>query len=96
MSVRKFLDLSTAHLDVLSKAWLHQEAKESSTYEGCYGWFTSAYPASEEPDGVSDDPYRPAVLTAILRYAVKHKCDYVLFDADAEMLKDLPIFEEES
>ena len=93
-TIRCFLDLSTAHLDEASKEWLTNEAKDSSTYEGCYGWFTAVYPADEELDGIAVNPDRPGVLTAILKYAVKLGCDYVLFDADGDFVEDLPIFED--
>jgi len=98
-NIRKFLDLSTAHLDDASKEWLTNAAQSQSAYEGPYGWFTCAYPDPDNPGHTSVQPglrdmQAPAPLAAIMEYACQLGCDYVLFDGDAVAVEDLPVFEE--
>lgn len=92
--VRKFLDLSTAHLSREDTEALDSFAEEGSTKGPLtsatpYGWFMYA---SEEPE---IDPDLTPNLLKIVEYARKHDCVYVLFDADAEVDEALPVFETE-
>jgi hypothetical protein len=96
-NVRKFLDLSTAHLAQEDKRILERASVpgECNTFgppsaKHTYGWWMFA---PEELDG-----YREAELSNNLRrictYARTCGCDYILFDSDAEINKNLPVFED--
>lgn len=99
--VRKFLDLSTAHLtpaqreysdrseSVLRAAW--GSAVVDATKDGYWMW-VHEHPkkhAACTEEGLPDN------LMAIQLHARAHGCDYVLFDRDAEMDPDLHIFAED-
>ncbi|MHB0667100.1 DUF5983 family protein [Roseomonas mucosa] len=87
--VRRFLDLSTAHLSPRDRACLEASALSGEQGEvSCgampYGWFVYAY--DERPD-ISD------TLWALMVEARRQDCDYLLFDADAQALPDFPCFD---
>lgn len=97
-NIRRFLDLSTAHLDDAAKAWLEMEADDASAYEGRHGFFVHC---KEDPDNPGQlwpdtDAPRPESLDRIFLYAIGQGCDYVLFDCDAQVDEALPTFEEAS
>lgn len=48
-----------------------------------HGWFLYASEAPIAPV--------PADLAAMMRYARKHRCEYVLLDCDALPIADLPV-----
>lgn len=99
-----FLDLSTAHLSADARAWLMAGStlNHASLYHGTgtgaamstlgatlNGWFMRA------PE---DTPERsiygmPADLQALCDYARAHGCNYILFDADADIIPGLPILD---
>ena len=92
--IRKFLDLSTAHLGERDKELLDLYAAPDSTVgpltiKGVYGWFMYA---TDDPAGYSEADL-PTHLRAISAYARKHGCDYVLFDSDAAVNEELRVFE---
>ncbi len=92
--IRRFLDLSTAHLQQADRLFLEFSANPGSlgglaAMAGTYGWFVYAHD-ERCCEGISD------VLWAIFGRARALGCDYVLFDADAPILEDLPVFEEEA
>lgn len=96
-SIRKFLDLSTAHLDQPSKDVLDRAADLDPlnsfgppVSKGIYGWFMFA---PEEMDEYADDELTPA-LRKISIYARLHDCAYVMFDADGPVDDNLPILED--
>ena len=97
LSIRQFLDLSTAHLDKPSKEWLSHEAEsDSSTYGGHYGWFAWAHRDPDNPGHTTfggEDPRCPATLARIFEFACNNGCEYVLFDSDADSIDELPIFD---
>ena len=91
-TVRRFLDLSTAHLQPADRSFLDHSADPDArdgvvVMRGAYGWFVYAHD-DRCCDGISD------VLWAIFRTARAHGCDYVLFDADADTMGSLPVFED--
>ena len=94
-SIRKFLDLSTAHLGEIDRILLDTAAEPGCvvgplTMKYEYGWFMWA---SSDPPSCDDTTLTPA-LRAISVYARLHDCDYVLFDADGPVNDDLPVFEQ--
>jgi hypothetical protein len=104
-NVRKFLDLSTAHLTEEMRIELHclylregnlaSDALHGVTIHPMeYGglMYVPEDPeehAREQEDGVD------GVLLHIQMYARRHGCDYVLFDGDARTDDALDVFEEE-
>ena len=94
MPIRRFLDLSTAHLQPADRLFLEFSANPGSlsgvaAMAGTYGWFVYAHD-DRCCEGISD------ALWAIFERARAVGCDYVLFDADAPVLEDLPVFEDEA
>ncbi len=92
-SIRCFLDLSTAHLQPEDRLFLEFSANPGSlagvaAMAGTYGWFVYAHD-ERCCEGISD------VLWTILERTRALGCAYVLFDADAPILDDLPVFEED-
>ena len=106
MTVRTFLDLSTAHLSPAARAWLSEAAtlNHAANYHGVghgaaigtlgatlTGWFLHApdLPTNEGSDyGMAED------LFPIIRHAHAHDCHCILFDADAQIIDELPVFNE--
>lgn len=93
VTIRRLLNLSTAHLpphlgtpgglDTLPGVVAH------ATEFGFLLW------VPDDPDESAQsmiDPV-PGVVLAIQRYARGLGCDYVLFDADAEQVNDLPTWD---
>ncbi len=90
--IRRFLDLSTAHLQQADRLFLEFSANPGSlgglaAMAGTYGWFVYAHD-ERCCEGISD------VLWAIFERARALGCDYVLFDADGPVLEGLPVFED--
>lgn len=96
-----FLDLSTAHLDARSRAWLSEAAtlNHAASYHGhgagaaistlgatYYGWFLHVPEA---------DTGAPAALQACMDHAKAAGCAYILFDADGPVDPDLPVYDDE-
>ncbi len=93
MPIRRFLDLSTAHLQPADRLFLEFSAEPGSLgglapMAGTFGWFVYAHD-ERCCEGSSD------VLWAIFERALALGCDYVLFDANGPALEDLPVFEDE-
>lgn len=105
MVVRKYLDLSTAHLSPAAKAWLSESAtaNHAANYHGfgagaplgtvgatLYGWFMHA---PELPETGGMDHGIPEDMWPIIRYAHEEGCAGILFDADADILPELPVLD---
>ena len=87
--IRKFLDLSTAHVTGATAEFLSETPPAHwPVYGGNleHGWFLCA----TMPEG---DDALPPELCAVVRHARAADCDYVLFDGDAETVDELPTFE---
>jgi len=96
-NVRRFLDISTAHLDAGDRDYLEACADPDSCFglstgRMPYGWFVYA---TDDPGAYSDDELPPHIR-AICAYARDRGCDFILFDADAGVDPNLPTFEEDS
>jgi hypothetical protein len=97
-NVRKFLDLSTAHLTEEQRLFGDRDGDRASWGDAIvdvrdYGFLLWVPDDPMESAAVTEDGI-PENLLAVQLYARKHDCDYVLFDADAEVDDDLPVFEE--
>ena len=91
-TIRKFLDLSTAHLTTRDCDYLEDSVVSARTSTVCmsyeHGFFVYA---SEEPgDDVSDN------IKRAMAKARELDCDYLLFDQDAEPCEGLPLFDAET
>ena len=93
MTVRKFLDLSTAHLSAEARRALAEErcicVDPHGGAEGVYGWWlwAGADRGSLAADGV------PADLVAIMDFAAARGCDWICFDRNGAEIDELPAFE---
>jgi erythromycin esterase-like protein len=84
--VRRFLDIAAAHLD--DEAVTHlQQFGSGNTAETEHGWWVQV---PVEPH--SDTDY-PQALRDAFAAARERGCRYILFDADAEPLDDLPVYD---
>lgn len=89
--IRDLLELSTAHLPQ------HLGSAGLSRQDGVivnslrFGWLMWVPPDPHAHAG--DHPQLPAEVLTIYRYARGLDCDYVLFDADADQVDDLPIWD---
>ena len=91
--VRRFLDLSTAHLTPATREYLERNNASPTTYPHPhgYGWFIHVPedPALDpEPDEI------PADLQTALALARTLDCDYLLFDRDALVIETLARYKE--
>ncbi|TPG55902.1 hypothetical protein EAH89_13255 [Roseomonas nepalensis] len=86
--VRRFLDLSNAHLTKEDRALLEACAGRDTGELLCastpYGWFVFA---CEERPQISD------TLWALFQEARQHGCEYLLFDRDAAEIDGFPVFD---
>jgi hypothetical protein len=89
--IRTFLDLSTAHLP---EAVCDRLSAQPGVVAYCttQGWLMRVPDNPDEHALHSDEPI-PDVVLSIQRYARAMDCDYVLFDADADQVGDLPAWQ---
>ena len=95
MSARRFLDVSSGHLQPETRAWLDEQTTDEQVRDPAnrhaeilggrtrHGWFIYASEAPHAPV--------PADLLAVMHYARKRGCDYALLDCDALPMADLPV-----
>ena len=95
MSARRFLDVSSGHLWPETWVWLDEQTTDDAVRDPTHrsadilggrtrhGWFIHASEAPNAPV--------PADLLAVMRYARKQGCEYVLLDTDALPMADLPV-----
>ena len=87
--IRKFLTLSTAHVTNETRLILDETPIKDWPvfgFNGVFGWVIYVHEEQEDLE-------IPQELWAVFDYARKNGCDYVMFDADADMIDDLPHFE---
>ncbi|MET8680972.1 hypothetical protein ABZW18_26175 [Streptomyces sp. NPDC004647] len=89
LTIRSFLDLSTAHLRKESRADLNSY-EGVVAYKTTYGWLVYA---SEDADLAEGDDW-PSELLPLVKLARANGCEYILFDADAPETDALPTFDE--
>jgi hypothetical protein len=90
-TVRSLLDLSTAHLPENLGSHGLSGHDGVVAYQLEYGWLMWI-PADPQAHA-GDYPDLPPEVLAIQRYARGLGCDYVLFDADADRVGDLPTWD---
>lgn len=91
VAVRRFLDLSTAHLP--KHLGIHGLSRQDGVIADhlTYGWLMWVPP---DPQAHADEhPGLPPEVLTIQRYARTRGCDYVRFDADADKVGDLPAWD---
>ena len=88
-AVRRFLDLSTAHLPRALGAAGLDEAPGVIAHPTGHDWFLWVPQDPDDSANAMSDTV-PAVVLTIQRYARALHCDNVHFDADAERVDDLP------
>ncbi|MET9778617.1 hypothetical protein ABZ023_30935 [Streptomyces sp. NPDC006367] len=86
--VRSFLDLSTQHLAPTTRDALNS-IEGVLAYRLEHGWLMYA---PESADERARTYGWPDELLPIVRMARAHDCAYVLFDADADITDQLPVF----
>lgn len=86
MTILKYLDLSTAHVEkeVMNPLGIVPRY-QTATYE--YGAFFYV------PQLDEIDPDTPPGLAAVLKYAWWQDCDLVRLDRDGETIEALPVFD---
>jgi hypothetical protein len=90
--IRRLLNLSTAHLpDHLGSSGL-ADSPGVLAYGTDRGWLMWVPQDPDESHAAMTDQI-PDVVLAIQRYARSLDCDYVLFDADADRVDDLPAWD---
>lgn len=97
MAVFNYMELSTAHISSNSAEFLNDEAMLRKAGMIAYskgdseGWFVWV------PDDMSDGYYNkkliPESLWRCIEYASENNCCYLMLDASAEVIEDLPEYE---
>lgn len=90
--IAKYLDISTGHVSKETAEWIEEQTTTRSFeggviayMKGEYGWIVYVH------EEVGDDV--PLDLVEVLVYARKKKCIWIMFDADGEQIKQLPMFD---
>lgn len=93
LEIRRFVVISTAHVSETTAQRLdNTPAKEwprVGGHYGEYGWFVYAH---DENAGVGRDAIHTD-LFEVMSWARKQRCDYVLFDCDADEIESLPAYD---
>ncbi len=87
MEITKMLTLSTAHLKDETVELLDSNSTDVPPHynKADYGWFVYVPEYLKEYSSVA-----PADLMACLRLAQKKNCTWVMFDRDADPIRELP------
>ena len=90
--IRRFLDLSTAHLSPADRCCLDTSAADpgrGTVLCGSmpHGWFVYAFEERPDAPGISD------TLWALMAAARRSGAEYLLFDGDAAVLEGFPCFD---
>lgn len=96
-NVRRFLDLSTAHLHPDTRDSLDSLPVPSYPHPDACAYFVWVPPIVDGHDHFDDWEHEDRCaypdLMAALRFARDQRCDYVLFDADAPACDGLPVYD---
>ncbi len=96
MAVFNYMELSTAHITegaagFLNSIYLTEKSGLIVYKKDEYGWFVWV------PDDMSDGYYNkkliPESLWRCIKYASENNCGYLMLDASAEIIEDLPEYE---
>lgn len=89
MSVRKFLDISTANVRPRTLKLIEDGVTSCNTLVGSYGVFVYV------PSEPRTSRFGTEDLEAVFELARQNDCDYVMFDADADIHPKLPDYSDE-
>jgi hypothetical protein len=92
LEIAKMLVLSTAHVDEdtalrLTKGMLPTDFCTTYFAKGGYGWFMHV---SEE---IADREANPQSLANCLDFAVRHGCQWIMFDRDGDTVDELTTYD---
>ncbi|MFF5019428.1 hypothetical protein [Streptomyces sp. NPDC001165] len=88
--IRSFLDLTTLHLAVATRDALNS-IEGVLAYRLEHGWLMYAPESADEQARAYGWPEE---LLPIVQLARAHNCPYILFDADADVTDQLPVFDD--
>ena len=96
MSIRSFLDISTAHITERDASILDEMSCNLTIipYQE-YGWFIHVPDKEQLQFMIGDikDSGLSRAFIQIITYAQEKGCDYILFDRDAPTISHLPIYD---
>lgn len=90
-NIRRFLDLSTAHISKATNDALGQPGTIDTIYTPTEYGFWIYVPTEIEPDEIQRRRI-PDDLERLMRYARARDCDYILLDRDGLEEEGLPVF----
>jgi hypothetical protein len=90
-NVRRYLDVSTAHVTPGDMKLLNERNPIIICYPYAYGAWVHVYDVDIEQD-LKDSGHSPAVWQ-LLQLARQHDCDWIKLDADADHVDGLPNYE---
>jgi hypothetical protein len=95
-NVRRFLDISTAHLLPTTRHMIEEKTVIGPIYDypDGFGWLVYVPDPQRVAEWEGPDPI-PADLIACFDKARELRCDYILFDCDAMELDGLPLYDDD-
>ena len=94
LPIYKYLDISTAHITLETNGYLRKAVRDEYdpliVYKKYGGYFISV-PDEEYLDDIEE--FIPGDLAACLGFALKHGCNWLILDGDAEIIKELKTYE---
>lgn len=90
MTVRRFLDASTAHVSEATRRRIDDGEIGAPVYPhpNGYGWFLYVLDESNDDDTI------PADLSEVFDCARQNACDYVLLDRDGPVIANLARYDQ--
>ncbi|GGG18510.1 DUF5983 family protein [Paenibacillus abyssi] len=93
-TIVKTLVLSTGHISKETKEWIDKSDEEPvplTIYEkSIYGWMILVPQDDRDAELLKDVPES---LQAVIEYAVRHDCSWVMLDCDANCIPELPQYD---
>jgi hypothetical protein len=99
MEVVRMLVLSTAHVSKETADLLNERGSEAlfTFYpKGDYGWMIPVQRLQHEKTGaisVANPERMPGDLVQVMVMALNERCEWVMFDCDADQIPGLPVYE---
>jgi hypothetical protein len=95
-NVRRFLDISTGHLQPKTRWMVEEKAVIGPIYDhpDGFGWLVYVPDPQRVAEWEGPDPI-PADLIACFDKARELRCDYILFDCDAQPIDGLPLYDDD-
>lgn len=94
--IKKYLDISTAHLSYETMQKLEKNKLGYPRYKYKFGFFMYISSKKELCSGIMTEAQYsrlPQDFLDILRYARKKKCTLICIDQDADVSKHLPVYD---